>query len=172
MSAPLYIFDLDGTLANCDHRKHLVGAKDDPNRWEAFTNACVMDPPYSHICTLLNHLIAAEADIWIFTSRNETVRDLTEYWLETHTYLRFKFAANITHDQMLMRPEGDHTPSAKLKGQWVDAISPVDRERIVCVFEDDPRLVRMWREKGIACFHVGGAEDWFAPNAFPAAGDP
>jgi FMN phosphatase YigB (HAD superfamily) len=37
MSAkPLYIFDLDGTLADCQHRTPILSETDDPNRWRRF----------------------------------------------------------------------------------------------------------------------------------------
>jgi phosphoserine phosphatase len=33
---PLYIFDLDGTLALTEHRQHILDNKDDPQRWQRF----------------------------------------------------------------------------------------------------------------------------------------
>ena len=35
------IFDIDGTLANCDHRLHYI--KNKPKNWEAFYNECMDD---------------------------------------------------------------------------------------------------------------------------------
>ena len=35
------IFDIDGTLANCDHRLHHV--KNKPKNWDAFYDGCMDD---------------------------------------------------------------------------------------------------------------------------------
>ena len=42
---PLYIFDLDGTLALTEHRQHILDNKDDQQRWQKFFAACVDDHP-------------------------------------------------------------------------------------------------------------------------------
>ena len=44
-TTPLYIFDLDGTLALIDHRRHFLDDQADPKRWQKFFAACVDDQP-------------------------------------------------------------------------------------------------------------------------------
>ena len=53
---PLYIFDLDGTLALTEHRQHILDNKDDPQRWRRFYAACDRDEPNAPAGSLLmNH---------------------------------------------------------------------------------------------------------------------
>lgn len=90
---PLYIFDLDGTLANIDHRRHFVEDKKN-KRWDEFYRACVDDLPNNAIITILNTFIIAEqncsyclvkyppiSDIIIFSGRSDIVKHETIKWL-------------------------------------------------------------------------------------------
>jgi hypothetical protein len=47
-----YVFDLDGTLADCTHRRHLADAGD----WDGFFAACVDDVPIAPVIELLLRL--------------------------------------------------------------------------------------------------------------------
>ena len=60
MKSSVCIFDIDGTLANCDHRLHYV--KNKPKNWDAFYSECMDDHviwPVAEILELFrkNHLI-------------------------------------------------------------------------------------------------------------------
>lgn len=57
MSRPLYIFDLDGTLANCQHRVTLLNT-DDPNRWRKFYAACDLNTPIHPVINIFDALWA------------------------------------------------------------------------------------------------------------------
>ena len=50
----LAVFDVDGVLADVEHRRHHVsGARRD---WDAFFDACGEDPLIDEVATLLHHL--------------------------------------------------------------------------------------------------------------------
>jgi len=53
-----------------------------------------------------------------------------------------------------MRQSRDHQPDVKLKRQWLHELNPVDRARLVAVFDDRASVVGMWRSEGVACFQV------------------
>jgi len=57
-----------------------------------------------------------------------------------------------------MRRSGDFTPDDVLKKQWLDSMLPEDRERLVCVFDDRDRVVKMWRDNGVTCLQVAPGE--------------
>jgi hypothetical protein len=41
----------------------------------------------------------------------------------------------------------------------VDELSPThDRMRLMCVFDDRDKVVKMWRDEGVACFQVAPGE--------------
>jgi hypothetical protein len=141
---PLYIFDLDGTLALIQHRRHFV---EGPNKdWRAFFYACVDDAPNLPLISTLRRLHYAGADVWIWSGRSDEVRLETEEWLYRHS-------VGGPHP-MKMRTAGDHQPDVTLKRGWLHAMSPTDRQRLVAVFDDRTRLVDMWRSEGVTCFQV------------------
>ncbi len=147
---PLYIFDLDGTLALIEHRRHFVECTREAQDWPAFYAACDKDIPNKPIIELMNRLIVGYCDVWIFSGRSDEVRTKTQNWLDVHT----QFYSRMDDENLMMRAEGDYTVDDVLKKQWLDAMLPVDRERLVAVFDDRDRVVNMWRENGITCLQV------------------
>lgn len=156
---PLYIFDLDGTLALIEHRIHFLSlhflSRKDPARWRKFYAACDQDRPNMPLLTTLELLRAAGAEIWIFSGRSDEVRHKTIVWLAKHSSLTTQ---ELNGHILTMRAEGDHTPDDVLKKQWLDAMSSEDRQRLVAVFEDRARVVDMWRAAGVQCFAIAPGE--------------
>jgi hypothetical protein len=144
---PLYIFDLDGTLADIAHRRHHVMG--DNHDWPAFYAECDKDTPNWPVLFTLDAL-SRHADVWIWSGRSDEVRDKTLDWLYKNTMFDPEQIARI----LLMRPAGDYTPDDQLKKTWYEALSEIDKRRIVAVFDDRDRMVAMWRSLGVACFQV------------------
>ena len=168
---PLYIFDLDGTLALIDHRRHLVeppsrkcydcGGANSKNcvqcagldagwkpDWTAFFAACVEDTPNWPVISTLNALLKSGADVQIWSGRSSEVMNQTLAWLQ-----RF-FEGDAEELGLCMRREGDFTPDDELKRSWLEALNEYDRRRLVAVFDDRQKVVDMWRSHGVACFQV------------------
>ena len=163
-TTPLYIFDLDGTLADLKHRRHHVtrparecsvcaglprvcpacNAAWKPN-WDAFHAACVDDTPIKPVTKVLEAVALAGADIWIYSGRSDVVMEETRDWLKQHCPL---------WRRLKMRDHGDYTPDDQLKESWLHAMSPEDRARLVMVFDDRQRVVDMWRRNGVVCAQV------------------
>jgi hypothetical protein len=142
----IYIFDLDGTLADCTHRLPLLDSND-KDKWENFYAACNKDVPIiSVITTLLKLNISSE--IWIWTGRSEEVRLQTIQWLLKYLWIIDELPV------LRMRSVGDHRPDDVLKQEWLDSVPADMRGRIVGVFEDRQRVVDMWRRNGVQCFQV------------------
>lgn len=53
-----------------------------------------------------------------------------------------------------MRPIGDNTPDDQLKERWLDEHIVGSGKQIDFVFDDRPKVVRMWRRRGIFVFDV------------------
>lgn len=148
---PLYIFDLDGTLALTEHRQHLVQCEK-PN-WQAFFAACVDDEPNEPVIDTLLRLLDSGVDVWIWSGRSSEVMGQTKDWLADQL-------GSFGHGVPLcMRVEGDFTPDEALKASWLEGMASYDRRRLVAVFDDRDKVVAMWRSNGIPCFQV-------APGAF------
>lgn len=143
----IVIFDLDGTIANIEHRQHFVhdtnkkwGAK---KKWRDFFAACIDDTPQEAVIIILRALYL-RFRIYIVSGRSDEVRQETEAWLACN---------QVPYHCLIMRREGDFTPDHILKIGWVnDGIIP--KERILCVFDDRDKVVKMWRNANIPCFQV------------------
>jgi hypothetical protein len=175
---PLYIFDLDGTIAFIGHRRHLVEAPwievprnyklqadqkfkimddamyiRDPKfkpDWDRFYEACDMDLPNPPVIGTLLQLYASGNDIRIWSGRSDNVKQKTLMWL--HMFLRIPL---IKLELMLkMRPGNDDTPDDQLKLKWLNTMSLQERIRVAAVFDDRDKVVAMWRKAGVACFQV------------------
>lgn len=149
MRRGLYIFDLDGTLADTRHRQRFL--EGDTRDWRAFFAACTGDTPIVPVIATLQALQAAGCDVEIWSGRSTEVVYETGQWLKQHVGL-----AGI---KVRMREEGDFTPDHILKREWLDAMPDADRARLVAVFDDRDSVVAMWRSAGVPCFQV-------APGAF------
>ena len=156
MVRPLYIFDLDGTLALIDHRRPVLLDKNDPERWDRFYSMCFGDVPNKPVIETMERLWQSGAEIWIFSGRRSEVRNQTMTWLNKYTNI-MSWGTDMSLT-LTMRPENDHRPDNELKKAWLDGMLLDDRERLVAVFDDRDRIVKMWRDNGITCFQVAPGE--------------
>jgi phosphoglycolate phosphatase-like HAD superfamily hydrolase len=97
MMTPLYIFDLDGTIAKVDRRHAL--ARDDDGPFVKYEKECVHDEPNEPVIDTMTRLIASRAEIWIFSGRSDKHRGRTLAWLIQHT----RFAAWRNPATLMMR---------------------------------------------------------------------
>lgn len=169
----MIIFDLDGTLADCEHRRHFVhryiacdhwhqipnhpvdmcdSCKDKHKKWKpewkSFYEDCDQDKPIESTITVIRVLLSRDyyssaKDVHIWSGRCESVRKKTEDWLDNNS---------ITYNSLKMRPIGDSTPDDQLKEKWLDE-SLAKGNTIDFVFDDRPKVVRMWRRRGIFVFN-------------------
>lgn len=148
---PLYIFDLDGTLALIQHRRHFVeGSIKD---WPSFFAACVDDLPNLPVIKTLQTL-RKNAEIWVWSARSDEVKRQTIEWLHKHGIFHPYWNPFDAPEKLLMRKAGDHQPDEKLKATWLSEIEPPEYKRLTAVFDDRDRVVAMWRAAGIPCFQV------------------
>ena len=158
---PLYIFDLDGTLALIEHRRHHVeGPKKD---WRAFFAACVDDKPNWPVIRTLQALRKSGAEVWIWSGRSDEVKAETVAWLQRHGCFGFPTDALWAWpfgapERFRMRKAGDHQDDVSLKAGWIAEMEPPEWDRLTAVFDDRARVVQMWRDAGVPCFQVAPGE--------------
>lgn len=136
------VFDLDGTLSDNEHRAHLV-AGPGPKNWDAYTAACVDDPPVPEIISVANALFNEGHQIEIWSGRDESARGATIHWLCQY---------GVRYRALLLRKHGDHRLDTEVKLEWLSKRLPLERPRLV--FEDRERMVNFWRSQGILCAQV------------------
>jgi hypothetical protein len=136
-----YVFDLDGTLADCSHRLHFINGE--TKDWRGFFAAVEGDQPIDHVLDTLCHLERSrENRIEIWSGRSDECRPQTESWLNRNGIQR----SYLTH----MRKAGDHRPDDVVKLEFLrdcDACPDI-------IFDDRDRVVQMWRREGLTCFQV------------------
>lgn len=154
---PLYIFDLDGTLALIEHRlHHIQGPKKD---WRAFFASVGDDQPNMPVIRTLQTLRRAGAEIWIWSGRSDECRVETVKWLQRHGC--FGFPLDVlwawpfgAPERFRMRKAGDYRDDVVVKSEWLSEIEPPEWKRLTAVFDDRARVVQMWRDAGVPCFQV------------------
>lgn len=147
-SFPQILCDLDGTLANCNHRLHYI--QGDTKDWDSFYLACDQDTPINPVINLLVSLHRSH-EILILTGRSETVRIETMTWLKHH---------KVPYDHMIMRPKEDHSEDHNLKKRWILSRYQgyINQERVAFALEDRTRVVKMYRALGVPCFQVADGD--------------
>lgn len=136
----MIIFDLDGTLADFEHRRYFVNPAYHPDfhingsfaidyfgrccnqvgepfkpDWKSFYEACDKDMPINPTILLLRTLWIKEGEeIEIWSARCESVRDKTISWLTKYVFVKSELCP------LKMRPIGDNTPDDHLKERWLN----------------------------------------------------
>lgn len=137
----VYVFDIDGTITNVEHRRHHILNK--PRDWNAFNAAMVDDTPNMPVVTLLDQLWQFHTVI-LCSGRSDDFRSVTVEWLQKH---------HIGYEELHMRKSKDFRDDAIIKSEMADKI--IQRfGSIDMAFEDRDRVVRMWRDRGIPCAQV------------------
>lgn len=140
------IFDLDGTLAIIDKRREKAANFDNKINWKAFFDPAniELDEPNIAVIKVFQAMKAAGYRVGILSGRDTVSLNETCNWLKKY---------GVDYDFMKMRPKGSHTPDNVLKKQWLDEMI-AEGHKIICVFDDRDKVVKMWRENGILCFQV------------------
>tara|TARA_B100000749_G_C18442568_1_gene472884 strand:+ start:1409 stop:1909 length:501 start_codon:yes stop_codon:yes gene_type:complete len=151
--ALMIVFDLDGTLANCEARvnKHLLdadGNKREKPDWDAFFLDCSYDLPIIPTLAVLEAMHESGHQVWIWTGRSDIAKEQTEEWLLMHGV-----SPDIIFNRLKMRQADDRRNDDEVKPVWIEECGMPD-----IVFEDRNRVVKAWREKGILTYHVADAD--------------
>ncbi len=142
------IFDLDGTLADCQHRIHLIEGPEQNHR--AFFAACSLDLPIHDMIDMLHHMYLAGYYVYIVSGRSDECRQQTEEWLDRY---------GIPYKFLFMRKSGDHRPDYIVKRNIYTQEFYNKEIKVDYVFDDRDSVVAMWRSLGLRCLQV-------APGAF------
>jgi phosphoglycolate phosphatase-like HAD superfamily hydrolase len=149
-SYPVYVFDIDGTIADCTHRLHHIKTK--PKNWKEFFATMSEDLPIIPMIDMMERLEVGAVIIFC-TGRPEAHREVTLEWLKTHVV----FESEITTHDLYMRGHGDHRPDYTAKADLADKIIH-DFGEIALWFDDRQGVVDALRAKGIKVLQVAANE--------------
>ncbi len=145
MKPKAIIVDIDGTLADVEHRVHHVRAA--KKNWRAFNEGMAQDTVNVWCAGLIKAMRANDYGILFVTGRDENYRSVTEAWLKQH---------KIEYDKLFMRAAVDFRGDNEVKKQiYLEEIR--DHWDVVFVVDDRLSVVKMWRyDLGLVCLQC----DW------------
>ena len=132
------IVDLDGTLAEVEHR--LINGVCDHTKIH-------LDRPNKAMKDIIGRMIV-DHKIVICTARSELWREETENWLEDN---------KIHYDKLVMRHIKDRKPDYLCKYELYKTEIWRDYS-VLCVFDDNTNVVNMWRDLNLTCFQIRNTE--------------
>lgn len=139
------IVDIDGTLADCQHRRHHVEKqfKD----WDKFFDPKLIardkliKPVWEVVMALQQRF-----PIIYCSGRRESEREVTKQWL-------YKHGLWMHPQKLYMRQVGDRRSDVQVKRELLAKIRKDGYEPIV-VLDDRSSVVEMWREEKLTCLQV------------------
>ena len=144
------IFDVDGTIADVTHRRHLVnGDKGYKPDWNAFRKATVDDTPIQWVVDIAKRHIAAGDEVAFFSARNESERDITEKQIN-------EWVGN-GHKGVFLRPNDSYEPDEIFKADLADRFEKMGG-KIDLVYDDRNKVVQMWRDRGTPVVQVADGD--------------
>lgn len=147
------IFDIDGTLADLNHRLPLITGTN--RNWNAFYEACKDDAPIqAMIDALVGHANCGDT-VEIWSGRSAHTRAETEAWLDAHV---FEGASKLLKR---MRPTDSREPDYIMKNGWLDDLEAEHKGRPeeMMVYDDRPNCITMWRDRGVPCVSYSELKD-------------
>lgn len=127
------LVDIDGTLSHMNYNRG-------PFDWDRVDE----DDVDEFIKETVN-LLASRYKVIVLSGRDSICRGKTQSWLR---------AKGIHHDGLLMRAEGDKRSDDIVKREIVENYV-LPYYYVVAVFDDRPKVCRMWRKIGLKTLQVG-----------------
>ena len=138
----IVVFDIDGTLANIEHRRQWVANK--PKNWKAFNAAMERDTVHEDIAEIMDVFAARDCKIILCSGRGEENRAVTEKWLQDN---------DLPYNALYMRPEKDHRKDSIVKVELLDQIRKDFGEPYLW-FDDRTQVVDAIRAQGVRVLQV------------------
>ena len=140
------IFDVDGTIADVEHRRHFVNGNND---WDSFRKETVNDTPVQWVCDIAKRHIAQGDEVAFFSARNESEREITEKQISEWI--------GDGHNGVFLRPNGDYRPDEVFKSELADRFEKIGGH-IDLVYDDRNKVVDMWRQRGTTVVQVADGD--------------
>lgn len=126
MPQTIAVIDIDGVVADVRHRLHYLRG---PKRWNGFFAGAADDPLLDVGAALVNDL-AREHDIVWLSGRPESLRAVTQRWLDAHL---------LPAGELLLRAAGDFRPAVQTKLERMHELAR--HATVAAVVDDDPDVV-------------------------------
>lgn len=136
-----YLFDLEGTISNCDHRKHLAPVKPYKNpeqSWDKFHQLFPQDEVIPEIADMMRALWFEGGAVFILTGMMAKHQNMAKEWLSKN---------HIGCDGLLMRDNDDFTPAPIYKLETVrELFAKSNRYSHIVLFDDREDIVDLFNK--------------------------
>lgn len=132
------LFDIDGVLANDNHRAPF--AKE--GQWNRYFQPSIVgvDPVWEQGRALVNERLMAGDDVQYLTGRRGDLRDVTGRWLHQNG-----FPDGVLGMRPFPAPYAK-VPLANFKVDYIEKIREANPNVLVVLYDDDPEVVRLVRK--------------------------
>ncbi len=144
--------DIDGTIADLSHRLYHIRNEEGTKNWDAFFSGVYGDKFRADVWDQVLDAVTPDHMIVFLSGRSDVAREATEKWIGDHT--------GITCPLVLMRQAWDHRPDTELKSKMYDDHFGYPGHKVIKVFDDRPRVINMWKDKGLDVVDVGPGVDF------------
>lgn len=141
MNSKIIIVDLDGTLANVNHRRDYVMLSDTRKKkdWKSFNASMHLDPVNRWCLDILNKYSKDPSTlIYIVSGRDGAYENITREWLSNN---------RVPFDALYMRPVKNNDDDTVVKKDIYE--KHLKDKDILFVLDDRLRVVKMWRSLGL-----------------------
>ena len=140
------ITDLDGTI--CDYSHRLAHLK--TRNFDAFNSLCHLDKPIIPVLDMIHAMSMYGYNVYIFTARPIDYYGKTKKWLEKY---------RVPFVDIYMRGHGDERSDKAVKADFIKDFTETKQLKIHFAIDDRLGICKLFRSKGIVCFHAREADD-------------
>ena len=162
------IIDIDGTLANCNHRRHFVDGSLGKKNWNSFYKEMDKDSINEWCKEIIARFSYVEGIGWctpilLVSGRPEEYREITSEWINKNLfdadYDSIPYRPPYKNDPYLyfnyklyMRKTGDYRDDIIIKEEiYKEHIEP--SYNVLFAIDDRKKVANMWRKLGLVCLH-------------------
>lgn len=142
-SRPILLCDIDGTIANGDHRVHLVSGE--TKDWKAYFSLLSEDAPIEAVIQKVRKYWY-DHTVCMVSGRPDTYQYETMEWLTKY---------EVPYNWLFMRPGSDKRPDTEIKAGF---LRHIPKENVALVLDDRPSVCKMWEENGLTVEWVRGRD--------------
>ena len=135
----IVLCDIDGTIANNDHRQHLLKEFKD---WDKFFLELKNDSPIMSAINFINKEHHLNSQIIFITGRPYRYKKETQTWLEKYFFFPL---------EIVMRKDGDTRDKLIVKDEILDQFK---LQNIKFILENDEDLMMLWKQRKVTIVDV------------------
>jgi hypothetical protein len=156
MKKEAIIVDIDGTLANCEHRRHFIDGTHEKQDWKSFYESMINDTVNDWCKFIMGRCYdesgRIQTSLLLISGRPEEYRELTLDWL-----IKYHMWDWQEENKLFMRKTGDFRDDCVIKEEiYREHIEP-HYDVLFCI-DDRPKVCRLWRSIGLICLQCNDKE--------------